>query len=88
MGDEGRTVIASALYFTVTEEQTSKASQVTLVVKNLPANAGDLRDRFSPWVRKIPWKRESTAVFLPGKFHGQRSLVGYSACGHRRVRHS
>ena len=43
MGDEGRTVIASALYFTITEEQTSRASQVALVVKNLPANAGDAR---------------------------------------------
>ena len=29
------------------------------------------------WVRKIPWRRkwQPTAVFLPGKFHGQRSLV-------------
>ena len=28
----------------------------------------------------IPWRREchSTPVFLPGDFHGQRSLVGYS----------
>ena len=25
-----------------------------LVVKNLPANAGDIRDEFDPWVRKIP----------------------------------
>ena len=33
-----------------------------------------------PWVRKIPWSRkwQPAAVFLPGKFHGQRSLVGYS----------
>ena len=23
-----------------------------------------------------------TPVFLPGEFHGQRSLVGYSPCGH------
>ena len=23
----------------------------------------------------------STAVFLPGKFHGQKSLMGYSSCG-------
>ena len=32
---------------------------------------------FDPWVRKITWRREwlSTPVFLPGKFHGQRSLV-------------
>ena len=39
---------------------------MALVVKNLPANAGD---RFDPWVRKIPWKRkwQPTPVFLPGK---------------------
>ena len=29
-------------------------SQVALVVKNLPANAGDKRRAFDPWVRKIP----------------------------------
>ena len=28
-----------------------------------------------------------TPGFLPGKSHGQRSLVGYSAWGHKRVRH-
>ena len=35
---------------------------------------------FDPWVRKIPWrgKWQSIPVFLPGKSHGQRSLVGYS----------
>jgi len=34
------------------------ASQVTLVVKNPPANAGDIRDNgFDPWVRRIPWSR-------------------------------
>ena len=29
------------------------------------------------------WRRGwlSTSVFLPGEFHGQRSLVGYSLCG-------
>ena len=34
---------------------------------------------FNPWVRKMPWRRKwpSTPVFLPGKSHGQRSLVGY-----------
>ena len=32
---------------------------------------------FDPWVRKIPWRREwqPIPVFLPGEFHGQRSLV-------------
>ena len=36
--------------------------------------------RFSSWVGKIPWSRkwQLTPVFLPGEFHGQRSLVGYS----------
>ena len=34
---------------------------------------------FSPWVRKIPWKRkwQPTPVFLPGKFCGQKILAGY-----------
>ena len=38
------------------------------------------RPRFDPWVMKIPWRRkwQPTLVFLPGKFHGQRSLMGYS----------
>ena len=55
------------------------ASQVTLVVKNTPAKAGDTRPRFGPWVRKIPWRRlwQPTPVFLPGDSHGQRSLMGY-----------
>ena len=41
------------------------------------------RPRFSPWVGKIPWKRkwQPTPVFLPGRFHGRRSLVGYSPWG-------
>ena len=36
------------------------------------------RPGFNPWVRKIPWRRkwQSTPVLLPGKPHGQRSLVG------------
>ena len=35
------------------------------------------------WVGKIPWIRkwQLTSVFLAGKFHGQRSLVGYSPWG-------
>ena len=39
--------------------------------------------RFDPWVRKIPWRKkwQPTPVFLPGKFHEQRSLVGYSPWG-------
>ena len=35
--------------------------------------------------RKIPWRRkwQPTAVFLPGKFHGQKNLVGYRPWGHK-----
>ena len=45
------------------------------MVKNPPANAGDIRRReFDLWVRKTP-------VFLPGESLGQRSLVGYSPQG-------
>ena len=40
------------------------------------------RHRFDPWVGKIPWRRKGqpTPVFLPGKFHRQRSLGDYSSC--------
>ena len=54
---------------------------VALVVKNLPANEGDIRDLDStPWIRKIPWRRkwQPIPVFLLGESHGQSSLVGYS----------
>ena len=49
-----------------------------LVVKNLPANAGDLG--LLPGSGRFP-RGESgnpTLVFLPEKSHGQRSLVVYS----------
>ena len=48
-------------------------------MKNPPANAGDGRWGFNPWVRRIPWSRKwQPAPVLPGKFYGQRSSVGYS----------
>ena len=47
--------------------------EVAQMVKNLPAT-------WKTWVRKTPWRRKwpPTPVFLPGEFHGQRSLAGYS----------
>ena len=38
---------------------------------------------FDPWVGKIPWRRkwQPTPVFLPGEFHGQRSLADYNPWG-------
>ena len=49
-------------------------------VKDLPGNAGHVG---STRVRKIPCRRKQqpTPVFLPRKFHRQRSLVGCSPWG-------
>ena len=54
-------------------------------VKNPPASVGHARDMCSIPVGKILWRRKwrPTPVFLSGKFHGQRSLVGYSPWGHK-----
>ena len=43
------------------------------------------RPGFHPQVGKIPWRRkwQPTPVLLPGKSHGQRSLVGYSPWGRK-----
>jgi len=43
------------------------------------------RHWFDPWVGKMPWRRkwQPTPVLLPRKLHGQRSLAGYSSCGHK-----
>ena len=53
------------------------------VVKNLPANAGDTRDMGLMLSQEVPWRRkwQHTPVFLPGKFHGQKSVAGYSPWG-------
>ena len=60
------------------------------MVRNLPANAGDMRHGFDIWVRKIPWWRkwQPITVFLLGESHGQRSLAGYSPQDDTAVRHS
>ena len=43
------------------------------------------RPRFNPWIEKISWRMLLllTPVFLPGEFHGQRILAGYSPWGHK-----
>ena len=59
------------------------------MVKNLPANARRHKRReFDPWVWKIPWRRarQPTSLLLPGKSHGQSSLVGYSPWGRKESR--
>ena len=67
------------------------ASQVAqwLKKKNKPT-CQCRRCGFDPWVGKIPWRRkwQPTPIFLPGKFHGQESLEGYSPWGHKRFGHN
>ena len=54
----------------------------------MPAKAGDTGS--NSWVGKIPCRRKwlPTALFLPGKLQGQRSLAGYHPWGHKRVQHN
>ena len=56
------------------------------VVKNSPANTGDMGS--IPGSRRSPWRRkwQPPPVFLPGKSHGQRSLAGCSPWCSQRVR--
>ena len=62
------------------------ASQVVLVVKNLPANAEDIRDVGSiPGLGRSPegGHGNPTPASLPGESHGQRNLVGCSPFGRK-----
>ena len=52
------------------------------MVKNLPANAGDL-SLILGGEDPLEKKMEPTPVFLSGKSHGQRSLAGYSPWGRK-----
>ena len=70
----------------ICQKKRSVVSSVTPVVKNPPANAGDIRDSGSiPGLGRFPWRRawQPIAVFLPGESHGQKSPVGYSLRGRK-----
>ena len=55
---------------------------MVLVVKNLPAKAGDIRDVGSGSNQR---KWQATPVSFPGESHGQRSLASYSPSGHKEL---
>ena len=69
------------------------------VGKNLPASVGDVRDTGSVLDLEDPWSRKWQLIpaVLPGKFYGQRILMGYAVHGvtkgwtwlntHARTRH-
>ena len=76
---------ADALLTKQLEKQSLTTSTGGLMVKNPPANSGDRRPGYDPWVRKIPWrtKWQPTPIFLPRKLHRQRSLAGHHPWGHK-----
>ena len=58
------------------------------MVKNTPADAGHTRDTGSiPLVRKISWSRkwQYAPVFLPEKFHGQKTLMPATHLAHGEI---
>ena len=58
---------------------------MALEVKNLPANSGDTRDvcLILGWEDSLESEMIAHSSILAGKFHGQRSLAGYSPWGHK-----
>ena len=67
------------------------------MVKNLPVSAGDMG--LIPGLGRSSGEGNGnllqysfffffSSVFLPGKSHGQRSLVGYSPWDHKRIGHN
>ena len=60
-----------------------RPSLVAQMVKNLPVVQ---KTWVQSLVQKIPWRREwqPTLALLPGRFHGQRSLAGYSPWSHKK----
>ena len=54
------------------------------IVKNLPA-AQETQVQFLGQEDPLEKEMQPTPVFLPGKFHGQRILAGYSPWGHKET---
>ena len=65
----------------------NRASQVVLVVRNLPASAEDIRDEGSVCGLERSPGGGHGPVFLPREFQGQRNLAGYSPWWSQRVGH-
>ena len=65
------------------------ASQVALVVKNPPANAGDIKLELDHRVGKIPWRKvwQPIPVFLPSESPWTEEPGGLQSMGSQRVEH-
>ena len=55
-------------------------------VKNLPAMQ-ETQVQSLGWKDLLKEEMATTPVFLPRKFHGERSIAGYSPWGHKRLQH-
>ena len=56
------------------------------MVKNLPGNAGDVRNTGSiPGLGRWEMEWQPTPVFLAGEFQGQRSVAGYGPQGRKEL---
>ena len=82
-----RTLRATATYYSSPSFKFSPvarhgASLVAQTVKNLPAMK-ETQDRSLGWEDPLGRGMATAPVTLPGDFHGQRSLVGYSPAGHK-----
>ena len=73
------------LFFFFFQALTTFKYRVSLVAQTVKRLSAFERLGFDTWVGKIPWRRkwQPTPVHLPGKYHGQRSLVGCSPWGHK-----
>jgi len=78
--------VQGGLYDLPLIRELNMTERLTLSLWGFPDGSDGKESAFSsgdlgsiPWIGKILWRREwlSTPVFLPGGFHGQRSLAGY-----------
>ena len=54
-----------------------------MVKKELAGILLPMQEKQEMQVQSLGWEVATTPVFLPGKFHGQRSLEGYSPEGNK-----
>ena len=68
-------------------ELSTNCKRLSLVAQTIRICLQCRRLGFDPWVGMISWRKEwiPTLIFLPGKPHGQRNLVGYSPWGHKEL---
>ena len=80
------------MHMQTSSQQLSRLALHLLGLSSVPGIVGfpggsDGKSGLHPWITKITWRREwlPTPVFLPGEFHGQRRLLGYSPRGRKEL---